>query len=363
MSPHSPFIIQHSTLPGRHPRPRRRGYVLVVTLALLILASTLLVAVGRAAIRHASAARSAEQDLQRRWGLASCRRAVLPYTEEILLANEPARRKNLARLDVSLRLGNQTFELIVSDEQAKANINAILDEAELTRTESRLRQSLAGSGLINNVRLRPTAGPVFILSNEQPTGASVGSTSPSGIPPTPPTAPSAPAAPTTQPILSTNPSAPRISGLGQIFDGIPPVKLIRPMSGTRLAPIDLVTCWGTGAVNIRRTSEAALGLAAGRALTTVEINRLLDARDALQQQRTGGLSNSGAGRMTSDQLKQLVHDATAQAAKSRANLALVEYSQCHSLWIITRTGQRDWYDLSVIDSANAKEPQTFTYSW
>jgi hypothetical protein len=61
-----------------------RGYVLVMVLGLLVLSTTLLVGVSRLAVRAAVGARQAEDDLQRRWGVASSRKAVLPHAEAIL---------------------------------------------------------------------------------------------------------------------------------------------------------------------------------------------------------------------------------------------------------------------------------------
>src|SRR5437879_12169407 len=70
----------------------RGGYVLVVTLGLLILAASVMVAVSRAAMGHSAAARSAAEELRRRWAVVSCRSAVLPYAESILATAEAQRR-------------------------------------------------------------------------------------------------------------------------------------------------------------------------------------------------------------------------------------------------------------------------------
>ncbi|HEY7115772.1 MAG TPA: hypothetical protein VH475_04245 [Tepidisphaeraceae bacterium] len=313
---------------------RRRGYVLVMVLALLVLSATLMVAVGRAAMRTAIAARSAEDDLQRRWAVASCRKAVLPYAEQILSALEQERRQPAPRFETSLHLGRQTLALVIADEQAKANVNALLDGTDQARADSRLRQGLAGSGLLNRLRLRPTYGPV-IRSIQTPTTG-----------------------PATRPLLSTN--ALHVGSFGQIFDDLPPAQLLRPMPGSRIAAADLLTCWGNGAVNVRRATEAALTLAAGRSLTGVEISRLIDARNKLFERKG---NESSFDTPAADNLQDAMNKAMSQSIRNRGNLGLAERSTCHSLWIVTRTGRRDEYDLFVLDQANVNRPQVWAFSW
>jgi len=326
---------------------RRRGYILPLTLALLVLAATLMTAVSRIALRRAADARVATDDLQRRWGAASIRKAVLPRADQILtLAHRAApARPNPARVDLTLRLGRFSYDLVVSDEQAKANLNAILEEADASRGESRLRSALAGSGLANQVRFRPTIGPLFLPPTDS--GA-----------PTPPPPSADPEMAVPNPPLFKRATAPHVSGLGQVFDGVEPGRLIQPTAGQRLAPVDLFTLWGTGAVNARRAPATALNLAAGKALSQADVSRLIAARDAMA--RAGG---SMGGKSPAQEFKAQLADAVASGAKAKANFALIEYSQCHSLWVVTRGQSRTWYDLTVIDTSNATRPVTHHFEW
>jgi hypothetical protein len=306
-----------------------------MVLGLLVLSTTLLVAVSRLAGRAAVAARGAEDDLQRCWGVASCRKAVLPHIEPILGALEQERRRPAPTYAISVKLGGTTFDMILADEQAKANVNAMLSGADLTLAETRVRQALAGSGMSNRIKLRATIGGVL-----QPIRIAT-------------TAPAA-----TQPIWNSNALA--VGGWGQVFDAAPPAQWVRPMPGSRIAPLDLLTCWGTGAMNIRRASDTALGLAAGRSLTMVEINRLVEARDKLFDRRA---SEGSFDQSPADQLQQLMTRAAGESLKNKGNLALSETSSCHSLWVISRNGRRDGYDLFVSDEANAKRPSIWAFSW
>src|SRR5678815_431801 len=94
-----------------HPRQRvRHGYVLVTTLLLLVLASTLLVGIGRASVRQAVRARVAQDELQRRWGTASCREAGLPNAEGLRRAEEGRRREPVPAVRRRVTLGGQRFD-------------------------------------------------------------------------------------------------------------------------------------------------------------------------------------------------------------------------------------------------------------
>ena len=318
---------------------RRRGYVLVMTLALLVLCATMLVTVSRASLRHATAARSARDDLQRKWGAISCQRAVLEHAEHILATAEAERKKPVPILTTTLRLGAPEFELILADEQSKANVNAILANSDVPRTEARIREALAGSGLANDVKLRPTYGRIALPLPEAGQATTI----------------------------DTGNTALAVDALGQIFDDVPPARLLRRSAGGKSAPAELLTCWGTGAINVRRAHEGALLLAAGRSLTRVEINRLIDARDALfaakRIDNPAPETPEGQPRTPGERLRALMHETAAQSLKNRGNLGLLETSACHSVWIITRSPRREWYDLAVLDRSNPDRPATHTFSW
>jgi len=139
---------------------RRRGYVLVMTLGLLVLASTLLVTVGREASRRALAARDAQSRLQHKWGAISCRLAIGSRCGDILAREEVRQNQPMPSLATDVSLGGQRFTLLISDELAKANVNALLEESDRSSVESRIREAISGSGMGNAVRLRPADAPV-----------------------------------------------------------------------------------------------------------------------------------------------------------------------------------------------------------
>jgi hypothetical protein len=297
---------------------RRRGYVLVMTLGLLVLASTLLVTIGREAARRSLEARVAQSQLQRRWGTISCKAAVLPWCSDILAREEAEANRPMPAVRTSVTLGGERFSLIVSDEQSKANLNVLLEQSDRSSVETRIREAISGSGLGNAVLLRPE--------------------------PTPPTS------------ATTRPVQAWISGLGQIFDRVTPATLLENRT---TSPSQIVTCWGDGSINILRAPENALRLAAGRALTEIEIARLIEARNQSFEPRKREGTAASAG---NDVVTTLLAAAKVDS-KARATVGFATTSSCYSLWTIAQDRERSWYQLSVIDQANPRQPVVSSFEW
>ena len=320
------------TQPARHI-PRRRGYVLVVTLGLLVLSASLLVSVGRSAVRRTADAREAAEDLQRSWGAVSIRTAVLPHAEQILATAEQQRRGPVPSYRAVVDLGGQQFSIIVSDEQAKANVNLLLDGADVPRATNRLRSALAGHGISNAVALRPAPAPLKLSGRTAPD--------------------------------------PAVTGFGQVFDALPPSRLLSSLPG-QPSVADLLTCWGDGRINVRRAPEAAMRLRADPPLTVVEITRLLSARDAAFQGRTttpimppgttAGTSPPAAAQR--GWLGRTLSQVVSQQHLGIAGALLADGSSCHSLWVIShhRGGGRR-YSLTVLDATDPDRPQTHAFLW
>ena len=319
----------------RRPARRSRGYVLVVTLGLLVLAASLMVAVGRGAMRHTTAARLAADELQHRWGVVSCEAAVLPYVEAVLLTVEAERHAAAPVYRESVQLGAERFELTVSDELAKANVNQLLDHTDRPTAEARLRQGLTGTGLSMNVRLRPSANPLAGPAS-QPTTA-----------------------PTTQPSAEPLGLPQWISGFGQIFEDASPDRLLEFHGGASVA--QLLTCWGGGPINIRRISPDALKLAAGGALSGIDQNRLLAMRDLLLQGKP--LPAPAKGPPDNDLIARLIQaSGVDQKSLSKAPRFMAR-STCFSIWITSHDGRRAWHYFSVRDTAEKDHPRTSAFVW
>ncbi len=296
----------------------RRGYILLTTLALLVLSSTLLVTLARSTIQRSAEAKQSQQDLQRRWGDISCQRALLPHVESILGNQEKLHQHPFPTYRATIQLGPQLFELLIADEQSKTNVNALLDLADKPRTESQLRTTF--STFAAQIRLHTS------------------------LPPT--------SAPTTRPVL------PRyLTSFGQIFDSTPPQNLLAARFD-KPAPADLLTLWTDGQLNIRRCSPSALALLNNSTLTQLDIRRLIEARDALYQKNPPPPS---ATPLPTDPIRRLLTHA--QIAPNKANLHLTTTSKSHSLWIIVRDPARQWYSLAVLDQSEDDHPRSYSFLW
>jgi hypothetical protein len=332
-----PLVSDAAPAARRSPKHRRRhGYVLIVTLALLVLATSLLVGVGRAARRHAVEAWIAQDEIRRRWGAASSRSAVLPHAEAILAAQEDRRHGPVPRFHAAVQLSGQTFELIVADEQAKANLNVLLVDASVPIVENRLRQSLSGTGVGSLVKVRPS---IFTpLKSRAPASA--------------------------QSITLPSVAAPQwLSGPGQVFDDLAPERLCTPGFGG-IAPGDLFTCWGAGAINLRRVSEPALKLA-GPGLTSAQIRRLLDGRNVAFSADDAPIVHPASPDPTphANAIEQAMEDAGIGMPERKGLAPLANQTACHSLWVISHTRRRIIYEFTVLDTSDENRPHTESFSW
>lgn len=304
----------------------RRGYVLVTALALLVLSATLLVSMGRLSLDRTLQARQSQEELQRRWGQISSQRAILLHSEQILLQLEGRQQRPIAAHRASINLGGQNFELILSDEQAKANVNALLDLYDQPRTETQLRAALSGSGLSAQLKLRPMHKPITLPSSR-----------PSILPR-------------------------YVTGFGQIFSlsdsTAPQILLASHVSSP--APAQLITLWGDGRLNIRRASPAALSLLDSPPLTQIDVQRLIEARNKLYQPNARPDSPAATPGFD-DPIRRLLSQAAIAPNKSNLNLRLG--SACHSLWIIVRDGRREWYSFAVLDETDAARPRSESFVW
>ncbi len=325
--------------PNHHRAGVRHGYVLITTLLLLVLASTLLVGIGRASVRQAVRARAAQDELQRRWGTASCREAVLPYAEGLLRAEEGRSRRPVPSLRRRVTLGGQAFDLVIADEQAKANVNVLLVEFGREGAEDAIRRYANAIAPMNALRLRPARQPMVIGE---------------------------------RPVNSASQDARRVeqwmTGYGQVFDGVSPASLLKWESRQVMpaGPAAALSCWGDGAINVRRAPEPLLSMVIGARLSAIDIGRLVAARDASFEPPLLATGSGGDRRPTVGselaRLRPLIAAARLKAGSPGA-AALVDGSSCHSLWVAAADGRRKWYTFFVLDRADSNVPLRQSFTW
>jgi type II secretory pathway component PulK len=285
----------HLRIDRRRPR---HAYALLLVLFVIALAATAMAAVCRMSLEKSMQASRAQADLQRRWALLTCRSVLLPKAEAII-ARSKASTSQVAR---EIHLNGQPLTLIFGDEQAKANVNLLYAQGGLSGAEREVRAVVEASNASMAVELRPIPGR----------GKSFGTSDASDDDP------------------------PAFEGFAQVFAAqqAMPASLLTAGRGTAPPVAALLTCWGDGSLNLRRASADAVRAVLSRRLAAGEITRLLDLRAKNPDLESSDLLDALA---LSEPRREAVED------------LLTSESSCHSLWIVSATGTRYWYDLAVSD--------------
>jgi hypothetical protein len=173
-----------------------------------------------------------------------------------------------------------------------------------------------------------------------------------------------------QPVDAASPDARRVeqwmTGYGQVFDVASPAALLKWESrqGTPTGPAAALSCWGDGAINVRRAPEALVNAVVGSRLSAIDIGRLVAARSASFEPpllTTGGDQRPTVGSELA-RLRPLMAAAQVKAGSPGA-AALVEGSTCHSLWVAAADGRRKWYTFFVLDRADPNVPLRRSFAW
>lgn len=290
---------------------------MLITLLVVMLAGVALGALARRSVSDAVAARTAVESLQRRWAVASARSALLGQVEEVLASAEAGldlsvyrakmaagevvvyQHAPAAELRVVCELADMPFELVLTDEQARLNVNDVLARSDLASLQAqvrRLAEEGVGGGVLRSmpVLLRPQ-------STKLPGGR----------------------------------ERMTFGSYGQVFASPDPAVLVGGEVGRGAA--SRLTCWGDGRVNVRRASDAVLRAAVGRSADPQAVSDLLEVR---RESPFLGLA-AMLGRV--DRLN---------ADERRAvTLRLTDASTCHGLWVVARGPQRSWFAFATGNGA------------
>ena len=202
-------------------RSSRPGFALLMVLVLVLLAGTLLAGVAWRSMVGALEAQESAEELQRRWAVTSCRATLLGRVEKVLDEAErgegndgndgehPAyANRPVPELRVTCQLAGTDYELVMTDEQAKLNVNRLLGQSKPERVRSSL------------VRLMPQLG-----SGDGDAKVTLRAID-------------------MRRVASHNPAQLEVGGYGQVFENATPGQLVgdRPMDGLA----STITCWGPG---------------------------------------------------------------------------------------------------------------------
>lgn len=290
---------------GIGKRHARRGYVLVMALAMITLAGFLLAGVARSSLSAATEACDAREELQRRWGAISCQRvflnqapAIFQALDELSAGNAPGRPEGRLMAG-EITLGKMVFELRLADECAKANLNAAYARRGGAAAVKKLCREFAGGAL--PLELRPAA---------------------------------------------TN-QARGFDSWGQVFaadESAAPEAMPRLLAEAT----QRLTCWGSGKLNVRRAPDDVLRSVARLVVSQKAANDLVGVR---RRNADGDLK------------KWLSAIDIAQQSRRKLAQVLSEDSNCYSLWITASTPQRRRHELVVCEYGANNEVRTSLFHW
>jgi len=137
-----------------HLQTRHAGYALLLTLILLAMVAAGLAGVARRSHAASLEANRVERDTQRRW-LAVTAETLLPDSDRILTDTSVADGISMATARFTFDLGHHHLTLTLADEQAKANLNTLMDRHAPAMVNAKTNALSAGT--VSNIqpKLRP----------------------------------------------------------------------------------------------------------------------------------------------------------------------------------------------------------------
>lgn len=272
-----------------------------MSLVLVALAALAQAGLARKSLLLASDAIHAQTELQHRWGTISCRQLLLENAQESFLQIEEQHKAAdkpyplPAQVTGQVILGQLTFAVVLSDEEAKANINTL--QARLPTLSRQLTTELSGSRL--PINFQPNMSPQASQTKRWYTG------------------------------------------WGQVFllRDVLTIALWEPL----LEATSRITCWGSGKVNIKRGSDDLLERIISQTIDAKTARQFLELRRESDQISLENLLSQLSLRRT-------------QATKLRG--WLTDKSQCFSLWIQVANREHKQYHFFVMGDrgANADLP-------
>lgn len=141
---------------ARQKPSAREGFVLLLTVGLLLITVITTARMAQGSLRFALEAIQAEESIQDRWLRASLQRVVLNRAARqfAAAAEDSTRDRPPTSIDAELRLGQRTLALRLADEDAKINLNQIHEVQGAAEVGTVVRRHAAGRGL--TVRLQPS---------------------------------------------------------------------------------------------------------------------------------------------------------------------------------------------------------------
>lgn len=284
-------------------KPRKnQGFVLLLVLAVLVIASVVL---SGWAYRNSSGvlhAGQVAQDIHRKWGNLSCQKLMFSFATDFLDEESTDPDKPAVTVVREVELSGMRYQLTLSDEQAKANVNYLLREKGKQYAVRQIGRLISDKKNKLIVGLKMEDGKI------------------------------------------------KISSFDQIFNYKDPGQLVG---------IEGLTCWGSEKINYKRGNKKALQAMTRGILSDTDIERLLDFRKE-------DLGNEDLREESvEDGLKILFKKLTLRDEQIEPlKRIFTDISSCKSLWVKCKSDTRSWYRLYVeIKDPETASPRILVYQW
>lgn len=287
-------------------RAEHRGFALLMTLVLVLLAGISLASVARKSASMAVEARQAADEMKRRWVVESMQATLLGNASALFEKfemtdrdgdGEPdGRPRPIRRIDLKVELDGVSYRLRLTDESAKFNVNTLLNESGTADAQMRLRK-----GMLQAIK------PLNEVISLAPL----------------------PAGPTSS---GSGTVVMRIGSYSQIFDEADPQRLLG--TAQKPGPESFVTCWSSGLVNVNRASDEVIELALSRKVEPPLVAELLRIRQEMPGLSLGNL------------LTKITKSGDEQQEKLRKYLT--DQSDSFGLWIVADDVDRQRAYLAVM---------------
>ena len=285
----------------------QHGYVLVMALLLIAMAGSVLVIMARRNVFEASDVKHAEFELKQRWATYSLSRSLLPQAGELIKTFEEDNKDSdkeqpLKSIRFEVELGQTKYQMIVYDEQAKADVNQLLKNKSSTSDTAQAIRKLMEDSQIQNV-------PTIELK------------------------------PYT---WEKSPEIAKVYTLGQVFNDVNPSKLLST-DPEQPAVLDELTCWTDGKINFHTASPEALKAVCTPLVTRGQIDKLIAARKNNPEiSLDAALTAAGIAKNNLEKIKPLFTD----------------QSIFYSVWVTAQTDRKTQYWLTIAQQQKTAKKKT-----
>lgn len=284
---------------------RQHGFILLLVLMVLAIAGTILAASARRSCSLALRSSQEQEALQVRWGNISCRDSVLLVAENIL----QQQCKQVGPTSFAVRevdLGGLHFRLVLGDEQAKANVNALVQARGQDSLPATLAKLQENQHVALAVDLRPSLPDANDLNRAQ-----------------------------------------AYWNLEQVFLVRHPRDLLSP--GLEAEGVSSkVTCWGGRQVNILRASPEVMRESLAGVLDESAVHTIVQERQ----------NSPDASMLSLAKLLKLPGDKLVNFKRYAC-----DSSNCHSLWVLAQGTSRSWYYFAVLGAADENSGTDIHFAW